>query len=323
VTETITNVQVDLAPPTVTGVAFATPNDSLAVGETAVLTVAFSENIVVTGTGATLTLSNGATATYVGLSGTNGMQFSYTVGAGNTATSDLSVNSLNLAAGTTIRDAAGNTANVAGAAINPTGTVAVDVSAPTVTGVTFATPNTSLTNSGVANLTVAFSENIVVGTASGSPTLTLSNGATATYVGTSGASGMQFRYTVGPNDAASSDLAVTSLNLNGATIRDAAGNTANVSGAATNPTGTVVVICFYPGTLVATPSGPRAVETLAIGDEVLTHEGPARPSAGWAGRPSPPASPTRCTSCRSASAPAPWAAGCPSGTSSSPPAMPC
>jgi hypothetical protein len=42
-------------------------------------------------------------------------------------------------------------------------------------------------------------------------------------------------------------------------------------------------ICFYPGTMVATPSGPRAVETLAIGDLVMTSEGEAKP-VRWMGR---------------------------------------
>ena len=42
-------------------------------------------------------------------------------------------------------------------------------------------------------------------------------------------------------------------------------------------------VCFYSGTLVATPSGERAVETLRAGDLVLTAEGEARPIR-WLGR---------------------------------------
>jgi hypothetical protein len=41
--------------------------------------------------------------------------------------------------------------------------------------------------------------------------------------------------------------------------------------------------CFMPGTLIATPQGERAVETLAIGDLVTTVEGTARPIR-WIGR---------------------------------------
>ncbi|TDG04992.1 hypothetical protein E2C05_31985, partial [Paracraurococcus ruber] len=43
------------------------------------------------------------------------------------------------------------------------------------------------------------------------------------------------------------------------------------------------VICFYPGTRIRTPDGEAAVETLAIGDLVLTADGQARP-VRWVGR---------------------------------------
>ena len=43
------------------------------------------------------------------------------------------------------------------------------------------------------------------------------------------------------------------------------------------------VVCFLPGTLVATPAGERTVETLSAGDMVLTLEGNAVP-VKWIGR---------------------------------------
>ncbi len=42
-------------------------------------------------------------------------------------------------------------------------------------------------------------------------------------------------------------------------------------------------VCFMPGTLIATPSGERAIETLSIGDEVLTADGRAV-QVRWIGR---------------------------------------
>ena len=52
-----------------------------------------------------------------------------------------------------------------------------------------------------------------------------------------------------------------------------------------DPGGTVVydTICFCPCTLIRTPHGERAVESLAIGDLVLTTEGEAQPVL-WVGR---------------------------------------
>ncbi|PZO74546.1 MAG: type I secretion protein, partial [Mesorhizobium amorphae] len=39
---------------------------------------------------------------------------------------------------------------------------------------------------------------------------------------------------------------------------------------------TPFTVCFLPGTLIATPSGTVPVETLAIGDLVLTADGNAQ-----------------------------------------------
>jgi len=62
----------------------------------------------------------------------------------------------------------------------------------------------------------------------GSPALVLNDGAAAQYVSGSGSSALNFLYTVGANDHVGS-LGATSVNLNGATIADAAGNAANLS----------------------------------------------------------------------------------------------
>jgi len=43
------------------------------------------------------------------------------------------------------------------------------------------------------------------------------------------------------------------------------------------------VTCFMAGTLIATPAGPRAIETLASGNAVLTATGEVR-AIGWVGR---------------------------------------
>ena len=72
------------------------------------------------------------------------------------------------------------------------------------------------------------SEAVTVNTSAGSPTLTLNDGGTASYVSGSGTNTLTFIYTVlaGQNTP---DLMVTAVNLNGATIKDGAGNAANLS----------------------------------------------------------------------------------------------
>ena len=64
--------------------------------------------------------------------------------------------------------------------------------------------------------------------AGGTPTLTLNDGGTATYVSGSGTSALTFSYTVGAGQN-TPDLTVTAVNLNAATITDGAGNAANLS----------------------------------------------------------------------------------------------
>ena len=95
----------------------------------------------------------------------------------------------------------------------------------------------------VVTLTLNLSEAVTV--AGGTPTLTLNDGGTATYTGGSGSSALTFSYTVaaGQNTA---DLAVTAVNLNTATVKDGAGNAANLTGAVTNPAGTLQIDTTAP-----------------------------------------------------------------------------
>jgi hypothetical protein len=63
--------------------------------------------------------------------------------------------------------------------------------------------------------------------AGGTPTLSLNDGGTATYMGGSGSNALTFSYTVtvGQNTAS---LAATAVDLNGATMKEGSGNAANL-----------------------------------------------------------------------------------------------
>src|SRR5258705_5425975 len=102
----------------------------------------------------------------------------------------------------------------------------------------------------VVTLTVNLSEAVTV--AGGTPTLSLNNGGSGSYTGGSGTA-LSFIYTVGAGQD-TGDLTVTSFNLNGATLQDAAGNNANLSGAVTNPASEVHTYNLPPpGTPVVSP----------------------------------------------------------------------
>ena len=240
----IAGLQIDTTKPTVTSVTDAPISADLGPGKVVTLTLHMSEIVTVAGGTPTLTLNDGGVAKYTSGSGTNALTFSYTVAAGQN-TANLGVTAVNLNSATVL-DGAGNAANLSGAVTNPTGTLVIDTTPPVVSlvGATIVTG----TQKSVV-MTVRFSEVVNVNVTGGTPTLTLNNGSIATYTGGSGTNALTFSYVV-PTGQVVSGLAVTSFNLNKATIKDAAGNVANVS-AATNANigsgGTLEIATAYSG----------------------------------------------------------------------------
>nr|WP_249795098.1 alkaline phosphatase family protein [Bradyrhizobium sp. Oc8] len=245
-------LQVNPTAPTVasiaaTGTGITGGAGDLNAGKVVTLTVNFSASVTVTTSGGTpsLTLNDGGTASYTGGSGSTALTFSYTVAAGQN-TADLVISSFNLN-GATITGGNGNAANLTGATnSNPVGILQIDTTAPTIasiaaTGTGITDGSGSVSTGQVVTLTVNLSEAVTVNTTSGTPTLALNDGGTASYVSGSGSTALTFRYTVAAGQI-TSDLAISSFNLNGAVVSDGAGNAANLAGAANyNPAGTLQV----------------------------------------------------------------------------------
>lgn len=128
-------------------------------------------------------------------------------------------------------------------------TFTLDRKAPSVAAVTTSGPGLTkgsgiLTTGERAVFTLTLSEAVVKAAAAAPVTLTLSNGATAHYLASaSDAKHLAFAYTVKLQDTAT-DLSVKAVDLNGATLNDQAGNTASLSGAVTNPVGTLKIDGF-------------------------------------------------------------------------------
>ena len=114
------------------GTGITNSNGDVSTGSVVTLTLSMTEAVTVAGGTPTLTLNDGGTATYTGGSGGTALTFSYTVAAGQN-TSDLSVSAVNLN-GATIKDGAGNNANLSGT-FSPAGTLQIDTTAPTVASV--------------------------------------------------------------------------------------------------------------------------------------------------------------------------------------------
>jgi hypothetical protein len=128
---------------------------------------------------------------------------------------------------TVATDAAGNTTY-----FGTTNPMLVDITPAVVTNVAASTANGSYKAGDVVNITIKFNEVMYVG---GSPTLTLSTGATSTgvasYASGDGSDTLTFAYTIGAGQNASDlDYATTgSLVLGGGTIRDLALNDATLT----------------------------------------------------------------------------------------------
>ena len=156
---------------------------------------------------------------------------------------------------------------------NPAGTLQIDTTVPTVSSVV--TSGTGITagagdlaTGSVVTLTLNMSEAVTV--AGGTPTLTLNDGGTATYTGGTGTNALTFSYTVAAGQN-TSDLAVTAFNSNSATIKNSAGTAASLSGAVTNPAGTLQIDTTTPsvssvvssGTGISSGSGDLGVGSVA------------------------------------------------------------
>ena len=244
---TVTGFVIDGGVPSV--ISRAAAAGTFGAGATLEIRIVFSEFVIVSGV-PQLTLNSGGTATYVGGTSTDTLVFTTTVAAGQNAT-NLGVTGLALPTGARIVDVNGNNVSLAEAP-GTIGGVVVDTTRPTVAVDDDATPDSGRFGTGqVITITITGNEKLFV---TGTPTLELNNGGTATYVSGSGTADLLFRYTIGAGQD-TANLAVTGVALPGSTIRDAAGNDAILTGASATFTGlnidtttpVVVDIAAIPG----------------------------------------------------------------------------
>ncbi|WP_323922770.1 beta strand repeat-containing protein, partial [Aeromonas caviae] len=232
---------VDTTAPAVSSVgitgASGVQNNTLNAGDVVSVTVTMNEATVVDTTGGTPRVAlniggNTVYANYVSGSGTASLLFQYTILAGQTDASGISIVANGLEAhGGNLSDVAGNDANLSHSLVADNASYLVDTTAPVVSGVSSTTAAGTYGVGSVISIQVTFSEAVTV---SGTPQLTLETGATdrtINYVSGSGSNTLTFNYTVQAGDT-SADLDYLSagaLGLNGGTILDAAGNNATLT----------------------------------------------------------------------------------------------
>lgn len=256
-------VLVDGVAPSVSSIdiAGASPTNAASVD----YTVTFSENV--TGVDASdfaLTASGTAAGTVASVTPVNASTYTVTVnGAGGDGTLRLDLNN----AGTGISDAPGN---AIGGGFTGGQSYTLDHTAPTVASVNVPADGTYVTGQNL-DFTANFSEAVTVNTAGGTPriALTLDTGGTvfANYVSGSGTNAVTFRNTVVSGTADTNGIVVAaSIDANGGTLRDAAGNDAalalnsvgstanvNVDGSSLAATGPVATYMPAPAPLQVSP----------------------------------------------------------------------
>lgn len=221
-------VKIDNTAPTAPTVAHVEGNGTYKAGAVWSFTATYGENIAVVGSPRLAFTINGAQR-YAYLDSVQGAvaTFTYTVQSIDNATSSqiLMTSPIDLNGGT-IKDLAGNTAVVT---FTPPalGSVLVDNTAPVISTVTGPSGGPNYKLGDTLTLTATFSEAVTV---TGTPRIGMViNNTTkyATYASGTGTTALTFTYTVASNDTAALTgqfALISPMQLNGGTIKDAAGN---------------------------------------------------------------------------------------------------
>lgn len=219
---------VDTVRPTVTSVSVPGVG-GYGAGKSLDFDVHMSEPVFVTGA-PSIPLTIGTTvveATYISGTGADA-RFRYTVQAGLLDADGITVGTDFTLNGGSMKDQAGNDADITLYNTGSTDYVLVESIPPTITGIHVPSAATYKTGDPL-NFTVALSENVTV---TGTPSIPLKIGDStvqADYLGGSGTSYLAFRYTVQAGLTDTDGIALEALHLNGGSVQDALGNDADLT----------------------------------------------------------------------------------------------
>jgi hypothetical protein len=203
-------------------------NATYKAGQNLDFTVNFDRNVTVTGT-PYLPLTIGSTpvqAAYLSGSESKALTFRYTVLSGQLDTDGVALGGAITLNGGTIKNVSNEDSILTLNGVASLTNVKVDAVAPTVSSVTVPTNKTY--GSG-QSLTFAVNFNEPVTVSGGTPSISLVIGVTtvqATYTGGTGTNSLAFSYTLQDGQSDTNGITVGAINLNGATMADAAGNAA-------------------------------------------------------------------------------------------------
>ena len=260
------SILIDGVAPTVSSLTLPA-NQTYLLGQNLNFIANFNEPVTVAGgtPRIQITLNSGTVyANYASGSGTANLTFTYTVAMGNLDNDGITLVSPIDLNGATLQDGVGNNASLA-ISTSGTGSILVDGTNASVSSLTLPTNGSYKIGDNlnfIANYTKA------VNVAGGTPRIqiTLNSGTVyANFTGGSGSSNLTFTYTVATNDLDNNGITLVSpIDLNGATIKDAATNDADLV-IPTTGTGSILVDGVAPS--VSSLTLP-ANQTYAIGDNL-------------------------------------------------------
>jgi hypothetical protein len=234
-TITVTDVVEDFTKPVLVGVAAPAAGTYPSSGKVR-FTATFSEPVTVTGlpTISFTGISGGAAgkaarlATYESGAGTSQVVFSYLIAAGESAKKGLVVaGAIQLPAGASVADLAGNTPAALTFTPPAAGSVKVDGSVPALTKTTGPAAKTFKAGE-VLSFSVTWNENVFV---AGAPRLLIAVGGSpreAVYASGSGSKTVKFNYIAAAGDNGGVSLGSGAVALSSGTIRDSIGNPAGL-----------------------------------------------------------------------------------------------
>ena len=214
-------------------------NNTYKAGDSINVTVDWSKAVDVTGS-PTIALSMEReirTLSYKSGSGSKALVFSYTVTAGDTDETGISIAAGQIELGNgvkIIQKGAATAAILSHSGLSDDASHKVDTTVPEIVasnGIAFTSTTAPYTAGEVVQATVTFSDNVIV---TGTPQLALQVGSAtrnAVYKSGSGTTALLFEYTVVAADAEADGISINAdaLSLNGGTIGDTAGNAATLT----------------------------------------------------------------------------------------------
>ena len=235
---------------------------SLKVGETSLICFTFTEDPGTSFSLADVTVTGGTLSALTGFG--NVRRSTFTPDA-NLASGSASITVADLS----YTDVAGNLGTA-----GTTPSISIDTLAPTISSVALSGSTGALNNTlnagDTLNVTATFNDVITVNTDGGSPTLALLVGAStvqATYVSGSGTNALVFTTTIvsGQTDLDGVALPANALTLNGATLKDANGNTSSITSAAVSSNANYLVDTTAPSVVITSDkSSLNSTDTATI-----------------------------------------------------------